>query len=285
MQLEKKNKLDAVILESVNKVQELGYTVLYAANYGSHNYNLDINNEDYQSDIDTKVIILPTLEELVNNTKPISTTIEISTGQCDIKDIRAFIPTLLKANIQFLEILCAKSYWINPLYKEDFQWFIDNLENLVQESTNELLKSIKGMCYEKRKALCHPYPTIKWKIDKWGYDGKQLHHIMRLKDFINSYFLQGKSFSKSIWYENDTGTIALLMRAKLNEYSLEEAVKNAEIYCGLVEAQVNQLTNDNTNASYFKEQYRIKANEIIINSIKRKVLEEENDKSNYSKLQ
>ena len=85
------NMLGAAVLESVNTVQNLGYTVLYAANYGSHNYNLDIYNEEYNSDIDTKVIILPTLEELVRNSKPVSTTIEISTGQCDIKDIRAFI--------------------------------------------------------------------------------------------------------------------------------------------------------------------------------------------------
>lgn len=56
------NMLGAAVLESVNTVQNLGYTVLYAANYGSHNYNLDIYNEEYSSDIDTKVIILPTLE-------------------------------------------------------------------------------------------------------------------------------------------------------------------------------------------------------------------------------
>ena len=103
MTLTTKCKLKEAVMESVNKVQELGYTVLYAANYGSHNYNLDINNDEYQSDIDTKVIILPTLEELVHNSKPVSTTIDISTGQCDVKDIRAFVPTLLKANIQFLE--------------------------------------------------------------------------------------------------------------------------------------------------------------------------------------
>ena len=192
--LQTQNELNIAVLESVNEVQKLGYTVLYAANYGSHNYNLNVNNDEYQSDIDTKVIVLPTLEELVHNTKPVSTTIEISTGQCDIKDIRAFVPTLLKANIQFLETLMARSSWINPLYKQDFQWFIDNIESLISESKNELLKSIKGMCYEKEKALCHPYPTIKWKIDKWGYDGKQLHHIMRLKDFIDNYFYENRSF-------------------------------------------------------------------------------------------
>ena len=41
------NKLESAILESVNKAKSMNYTVLYAANYGSHNYNLDIDNEEY----------------------------------------------------------------------------------------------------------------------------------------------------------------------------------------------------------------------------------------------
>lgn len=273
-QIEKQNRLDAAVLESVNTVQNLGYTVLYAANYGSHNYNLDINNDEYQSDIDTKVIILPTLEELVHNTKPVSTTIDISTGQCDIKDIRAFIPTLLKANIQFLEILTAKSSWINPLYADDFQWFIDNITGLIKESKNELLKSIKGMCYEKEKALCHPYPTIKWKIDKWGYDGKQLHHIMRLKDFIDNYFYDDREFNYAIWYEDEDPRKQLMMQAKLNKLPLKQALDWADIYCDLVTREVDRLIDEAPQKGEYKAAYQKTANEIIINNIKRKILEE-----------
>ena len=124
-------------------VEQMGYTVLFGANYGSHNYGLEIDNEDYKSDIDTKIIILPTLEDLVHNSAPVSTTVKTSTGQCDIKDIRAFIPTLLKANIQFLEILMARSSWINPLYKQDFMWFVDNIESLIKESKNIEIKDRK----------------------------------------------------------------------------------------------------------------------------------------------
>lgn len=273
MTLTTKCNLKEAITESVNKAQELGYTVLYAANYGSHNYNLDVNNNEYQSDIDTKVIILPTLEELVHNTKPVSTTIDISTGQCDIKDIRAFVPTLLKANIQFLEILGARMYWINPLYEEDFQWFIDNLESLISESKNELLKSIKGMCYEKQKALCHPYPTIKWKIDKWGYDGKQLHHIMRLKDFIDNYFYNDRSFIYAIWYDEEDPRKQLMMQAKLNKLPLRQALDWAEIYCGLVTREVDRLIDGTFQKAEYKEQYQRKADEIIIKNIKKKILE------------
>lgn len=274
-QLEKQNKLGAAILESVNEVQKLGYTVLYAANYGSHNYNLDVNNDEYQSDIDTKVIILPTLEELVHNTKPVSTTIEISTGQCDIKDIRAFIPTLLKANIQFLEILMARSSWINPLYKQDFQWFVENIESLIKESKNELLKSIKGMCYEKEKALCHPYPTIKWKIDKWGYDGKQLHHIMRLKDFIDNYFYDNRTFKYGIWYDEEDPRKQLMMQAKLNKLPLKQALDWADIYCNLVSREVDRLIDGIPQTGEYKAAYQRKADEIIIKNIKKKIKEED----------
>ena len=273
-QTEKQNRLSAAVLESVNAVQNLGYTVLYAANYGSHNYNLDISNDEYQSDIDTKVIILPTLEELVHNTKPVSTTIDISTGQCDIKDIRAFIITLLKANIQFLEILTAKSSWINPLYAEDFQWFIDNITGLIKESKNELLKSIKGMCYEKERALCHPYPTIKWKIDKWGYDGKQLHHIMRLKDFIDNYFYDNREFNYAIWYEDEDPRKQLMMQAKLNKLPLKQALDWADIYCNLVTREVDRLIDEAPQKGEYRAAYQKTTNEIIINNIKRKILEE-----------
>lgn len=267
-----RNQVYSAVLKSVEEVEKLGYIVLYASNYGSHNYNLQINNDEYQSDIDTKVIILPTLEELVNNSKPVSTTIPISTGQCDIKDIRAFIPTLLKANIQFLEILGAKSYWINPYYANDFIWFIQNLDNLIKESKNELLKSIKGMCYEKQKALCHPYPTIKWKIDKWGYDGKQLHHIIRLKDFIDNYFYEERAFHNAIWYDNEDPRRILLMQAKLNKLPLKQAQDTAELYCELIKREVNRLVVKEESGD-FRKAYQLKANEIIIKNIKKKILE------------
>lgn len=267
-------KLQKAVLESVETVQKMGYTVLYAANYGSHNYNLDINNNEYQSDIDTKVIILPTLEELVLNSKPVSTTIEISTGQCDIKDIRAFIPTLLKANIQFLELLCAKSYWINSHYEEDFKWFISNLEKLICGSRPQLLKSIYGMSLEKKKALTHPYPTIKWKIDKYGYDGKQLHHIIRLKDFIDNYFYKNLSFKEAIQYDKDSVERDILMKAKLNKMDLRQAEEYADIYCGLIKGLVDSLLTEVQENTQIKKEYNQKANEIIIKNIEKKILED-----------
>lgn len=270
--LKRKDLLENAVNESVKKVQSMGYTVLYAANYSSHNYNLDIYDNEYESDIDTKVIILPTLEELVNNSKPVSTTIEISMGQCDIKDIRAYTETLLKANIQFLELFCAQAYWVNPRFENDVQWFVEHLEELINGSRNQLLKSIYGMCLEKKKALCHPYPSLIDKIKKYGYDGKQLHHIIRLTFFISEYFYNNKNFKDAIWFSDNSLNRALLINIKKNNLSLQEALDHSEVYCELVKRKVDLLLNNQEDNSTIKADFRRKSQDIIINNIKNRIL-------------
>ena len=46
---------------------------------------------------------------------------------------------------------------------------------------------------EKYKALEHRYPTLIDKIDKYGYDPKQLHHIVRIHEFLERY-IDGESY-------------------------------------------------------------------------------------------
>ena len=50
-----------------------------------------------------------------------------------------------------------------------------------------------GMALEKQKALCHPYPATKDKIDKYGFDSKQYHHIERLYEFMQRW-LNGEPY-------------------------------------------------------------------------------------------
>ena len=51
-----------------------GYDVVYIGLQGSQNYDLDVCDDDYKSDIDTKAIILPSFEDFVYNRTPISIT-------------------------------------------------------------------------------------------------------------------------------------------------------------------------------------------------------------------
>ena len=135
---------------------------------GSQNYGLDIYTEEYKSDIDTKMLVIPSLEDIVYNKKPISTTYILPNNEhIDIKDIRLYFDNFKKQNINFVEILFSNYYIVNPKYQDLWDELIKNRENIAHYNYNQTLRCIAGMSMEKKKALCHPYPTIKEKIDKY----------------------------------------------------------------------------------------------------------------------
>ena len=194
---------------------------------GSQNYGLDIYTEEYKSDIDTKMLVIPSLEDIVYNKKPISTTYILPNNEhTDIKDIRLYFDNFKKQNINFVEILFSNYYIINPKYQDLWDGLIKNRENIAHYNYNQTLRCIAGMSMEKKKALCHPYPTIKEKIDKYGYDGKQLHHIIRMNDFIYAY-THNKLYKECLTYLPHK---ELMMEAKLNKFSLEKALELAEFF-------------------------------------------------------
>lgn len=196
---------------------------------GSQNYELDVYTDEYKSDIDTKAIVIPSLEEIVLNKKPISTTHVLPNNEhLDIKDIRLMFDNFKKQNINFLEILFTKFSLVNEKYKDEWNYLIANRELIAHYNTNQALRCMAGMSMEKKKALCHPYPTLKDKIEKYGYDGKQLHHIIRMYNFITCYALNG-TFEESLTFFIP-GQKEEMMNAKLNKYSLEEALQKAEHY-------------------------------------------------------
>lgn len=203
------------------------YNIIYIALQGSQNYSLDIYTEEYKSDIDTKAIVVPSLEDIALKKKPISTTIILpDNSHCDVKDIRLMMDAFKKQNINFIEILFTKYRIIDKDYKDLMMELLNIKEEVAHYNVNQALKCISGMSMEKRKALCHPYPSLIDKIEKYGYDGKQLHHIIRMNDFIKAY-TQNKSYEECLTTYKDKD---LLLKAKLNKFSLQEAIKIADKY-------------------------------------------------------
>lgn len=148
-------------------MEEKGYTVLYIGLYGSQNYNLD----DEQSDIDCKAIILPTLHDIIFR-KTTSKVIECENGSIDVKDLITFYNVIKKGNFSYIEAIDTE-YSIGDKYlKELFKQIRPNL------------KSFLGAMYEKRKALTHEYPSKHEEFEKWGFDPKQYHHIIRLSHML-----------------------------------------------------------------------------------------------------
>jgi len=212
-------------------IEGMGYKVAYICLYGSQNYDMDIYTDDYQSDIDMKAIIVPTLDDMINNSKPISTVIETEWGQCDLKDIRIYFDKgILKANPVYVETLYTNYYIIDELFEEEFTYIRAKREELADVLKGQMIRAMHGMMMEKKKALCHPYPTLKHKIDKWGYDGKQLHHIYRIYLMMTMYYELGISMRECLYAFNGLEK-NLLMSFKLNEVSLEKALEMSDTYC------------------------------------------------------
>lgn len=174
------------------------YEVVGVFLQGSQNYGLDIYEDDYKSDVDTKAIVLPSFEDVVYNRPPASTTIVLENNEhVDVKDVRLMFDNFKKQNTSFIEILFTPYKIINAQYAELLQPIFDNAERIARLDYNKALSCIAGMSEQKRVALKHPYPTIIDKIEKFGYDPKQLHHIYRLNDFIKK-FISGISYAECL---------------------------------------------------------------------------------------
>lgn len=200
----------------------LGYEVVGVFLQGSQNYDLDHSG----SDIDTKAIVLPKFEDLMMGNPKASTTLILESDEhIDVKDIRVMFDNFLKQNINFLEILFTKYRYVNPDYETYMDTIYENRESIAHYDNYKAVNCIVGMMYQKHKALTHPYPATKDKIDKYGYDGKQLHHILRCYEFLQRY-IKGESF-ESCLFSKDTDRLIKIKENK--EYSLGQAKYAADI--------------------------------------------------------
>ena len=181
------------VQEHYDYLQSLGYEVVCVCLQGSQNYGLDEYSDEYMSDIDTKAIVLPPLDDFIAASPPVSTVIIMDNNEhAEVKDIRTMFEMFKKENISYIELLFTDFKIINPEWAEFIEPLFANRELISKYNRNQFLRCIAGMAKEKRKALCHPYPNLIEKIEKYGYDGKQLHHCVRLYNFIKR-FIYGES--------------------------------------------------------------------------------------------
>ena len=151
---------------------------------GSQNYGLDYEG----SDIDTKLIIVPTFEQIAFNQQPISTThIRNNDEHIDFKDIRLYMQTFRKQNLNFLEILFTDFKYVNEEYAPYWDILVKNREKIARYNLYQAIKSMKGIAMEKYHAMEHPYPSKAAVLAQYGYDPKQLHHLLRVEEYIGRY--------------------------------------------------------------------------------------------------
>lgn len=187
-------------------LEKRGYQVIYIGLYGSQNYNLD----DEESDIDVKAIIMPSLRDIIFR-KVTSTTIECEKGNIDVKDLLTFYDVIKKGNFSYIESIQTE-YSIGDKYIKD-------LFNQFQVNK----KSVLGAMYEKRKALTHEYPSKTLEFEKWGFDPKQHHHILRLYDLLNYNLLYNTNKSYLRYEDNDKRRLELI-KYKRNKDNIAKSI-------------------------------------------------------------
>ena len=158
---------------------------------GSQNYCLD--TED--SDIDTKLLTIPSFHALAMNEKPISTTHILENQEhTDWKDIRLYFQTFRKQNLNFLEILFTQYYIVNETYEKEWNDLRVAGEAIARMNPYRSILSMYGLAETKFKNLKHSSPAADPFIEKYGYVPKELHHLLRIEEFIDRY-IDGVKFA------------------------------------------------------------------------------------------
>lgn len=233
---------------------------------GSQNYNLDYD----KSDIDTKLITTPTLQNIILNKQPTSITHILENDEhCDWKDIRLYLSSFQKQNPNFVEILFTDFYIINPYYKSEWQMLYNCREDIARLNPYRAVKTLKGMAMEKYHAMEHEYPSKKDILAIHGYDPKQLHHILRIEDFIQRY-VNGELYYKCLIYSLKDKQREYLLDVKCGLYNLSDAraeanralsniTRIADNFCSKTENKSNSVIQELLDSV----QYRIMKKSII----------------------
>lgn len=201
---------------------------------GSQNYNLDLPT----SDVDTKLIVVPAFKDIVLNRKPVSTThIRANNEHIDFKDVRLYMETFKKQNLNFLEILFTDYFIVNQLYAEQWQRLLKAREDIAHMNPYRAVKSMKGVAMEKYHAMEHRYPSKVDLIEKYGFDGKQVHHLIRVDDYLTRY-INGEPYGSCL--KPSQHLVDHMLEYKRHEIPLDVARKEAKE----VLAHVTQVADD-----------------------------------------
>lgn len=214
---------------------------------GSGNYGLDT----LHSDVDTKLVTTPTFKQIAFNKQPTSRThVRANDEHIDFKDLRLYIDTFRKQNINFVEILFTPYYILNATYAGEFMRLIEAREEIAHANPYRAVKAMKGMAMEKFHAMEHRYPAKVDIVEKYGYDGKQLSHLVRIYDFMQRY-IQGDSYMSCLKARDPEYLIALKEQGyysletarEVAEETLQKVIELADGYCAVAVDEFDEKTD------------------------------------------
>lgn len=165
---------------------------------GSQNYGLEYE----YSDVDSKAMLLPSLDDIIFNNQPISTThIRANDEHIDFKDARLMIQCFYKQNINYLEILFTDFFIVNPKYIEYIDFLRQNAELVAHYDPKKAVCTMSGVAKTKYSNMTKDTPAKHQVYQEKGYDPKELSHLIRIEDFLQRY-VEGESFRECLHPKN-----------------------------------------------------------------------------------
>lgn len=153
-------------------------------------------------------------------------------------------------NVNFVEILFTPYSIINPEYADLFQSVLDAREEIARYNNYAGMNCIMGMALEKQKAMEHPYPATMDKIEAFGYDPKQLHHALRLREFMTRYEA-GEPYADCLisnqcdyLKEVKRGCYSLKEARALMSTAIQSMTEDKKRYMDTVPVSINQHANE-----------------------------------------
>ena len=217
------------VAEHLRQAKNKGHDVFYIALYGSQNYEL----ENEMSDVDTKAMIVPSLEDVFLGKQMVSYDFKVDEELCNVKDFRLMLQNFKKGNINFVEILYSRYYFFGDGYADKVRYLRAHRELFGSQNPFRLMEMASGMAKQKYVAFCKPFESKKAILEKYGYDPKQLHHLVRLYYFMRTYMSNGESFGDSLVPTQDQKDY--LLGLKKSPLPFEAADKLREEYMARVD--------------------------------------------------
>jgi predicted nucleotidyltransferase len=215
------------------------HNILFIALEGSQNYGLDIKT----SDVDTKLIVLPTVDDVIYGRKLVSSTaVRENEEHTNYSDIRFFFPTLKRQNINFIEILFSKWILVNREYEDELAPLFENRELIARYNEVKAVKTIGGIATDRYKAIQNLNSKRADIIRAYGYDGKAVSHLIRLDNFLQDY-ISKKSYQECLMCGLRNAN--LIKGVKQNKISKETALKLAESEYKCIQKQVDNFVKEN----------------------------------------
>lgn len=256
------------MVRHVKFAQSKGYDVIVSSIYGSQNYAL----ETEESDVDSYLIVMPSLEDLALNRKPVSKELMyvdengIPNGEhVVVKDLRIFAEALMNADFHALEVVSSKYTFVwnwawpeldyreslNPF--EDMDCFTAVLPKFYWRVANCLESALKSKKFER----------LDW--DKKG-DRKTLVDVV-LHYFVFLHAFEQDECPYSTYSKNLRDT---LLAIKNGSMSKEEALAMFDLNTMLYNVRDRWEHDQPADKGKTENQLRKELNQMLINQFEAK---------------